>query len=112
MVAAAVAVVAVGCTVPSDRDVPVAAGEQVFANNCAQCHGPDLQGTKTGPPLLHEVYEPSHHPDDAIRSAVANGVLPHHWEFGPMPAQPQLSDDDTEAVITYIRTQQQAAGIE
>lgn len=96
----------------SDGDDSVAAGRQVFIANCAACHGQDLQGSATGPPLLHDYYKPSHHSDESFRSAIANGVQPHHWDFGPMPAFPNLSSDETEAVIAYIRSEQVAAGIE
>lgn len=75
------------------------------------CHGGDLKGTKTGPPFLSPVYAPNHHPDEAFYAAVANGVQPHHWEFGPMPAQPSVSPEDVAAIVAYIRAEQQKAGI-
>ena len=87
-------------------------GEQLFAANCAVCHGPGATGTDQGPPLVHEIYEPSHHPDDSFRSAVANGVQPHHWEFGPMPRLPNLEADKVDAIIAYVRGLQRDAGIE
>lgn len=101
-----------GDQAPSAGDDDVAAGKAVFDANCATCHGPQAEGTATGPPLVHIYYEPSHHDDDAFRSAMANGVVPHHWEFGPMPAFPGLAEDDREAVIAYIRSLQREAGIE
>lgn len=88
----------------------VAAGGEVFAESCSTCHGDDLRGTFVGPPLLHEIYLPDHHPDSAIRAAVANGVTPHHWDFAGMPPIP-LDADEVDAVIAYIRAEQEAAGI-
>lgn len=88
-----------------------AAGQEAFETYCITCHGPQGQGTDQGPPLVHIVYEPSHHSDESFRSAVANGVTPHHWEFGPMPPVPGISEAETEAVITYIRELQREAGI-
>ena len=90
----------------------VAAGQQAFETYCVACHGPQASGTEAGPPLVHLVYEPSHHPDDAFRSAARNGVQPHHWEFGPMPPVPAITDDEIDAVIAYVRDLQQKAGIE
>lgn len=87
-------------------------GEAVFEANCAVCHGQGGTGTAQGPPLVHQVYEPSHHPDDALRNAVAQGVQPHHWEFGPMPPVPAVDGEDVDAVIAYVRSLQRAAGIE
>ncbi len=80
--------------------------------NCSACHGPQGQGTDQGPPLVHVVYEPSHHPDDAFRQAIAQGAAPHHWDFGPMPPVPDLDDDEVDAVIAYVRDLQREAGIE
>lgn len=97
---------------PTAADL-VATGDELFHGEatCATCHGADLRGTSMGPPLLDEVYVPSHHPDEAIRRAVRNGVQPHHWDFGPMPPLPHLDDDDIDALIAYVRDTQRAAGI-
>jgi mono/diheme cytochrome c family protein len=93
-------------------DAVVAAGAEAFAANCAVCHGPAADGTTLGPPLVHEVYEPSHHGDAAFLSAVRNGVQPHHWDFGPMPPLPGVSDEDVAAIVAWVRAQQRRAGIE
>lgn len=86
-------------------------GAALFANHCASCHGADLQGTATGPPLLHEYYVPSHHPDESFMRAIRSGVAPHHWDFGPMPPVPALDEGEARAVIAYVREQQRRAGI-
>lgn len=86
-------------------------GEVVFQNTCATCHGADLTGTEQGPPLLHPFYKPGHHGDGAIVRAVQNGSQQHHWGFGNMPAQPQITDDEIVQVITYIREMQRANGV-
>ncbi len=87
------------------------AGEQVFDANCALCHGPNASGTGLGPPLVHRIYEPGHHQDFTIQSAVRNGVPAHHWQFGNMPPVPAVSDEDIPHIICYIRELQQANGI-
>ena len=91
---------------------PVAEGRRLFQGEatCSTCHGADLQGTTMGPALLDAIYAPDHHPDAAIRAAVRNGVQPHHWDLGPMPALTHLDDDEIEAIIAYVRAEQQAAG--
>jgi mono/diheme cytochrome c family protein len=86
-------------------------GAQLFANNCASCHGADLQGTTVGPPLLHEYYVPSHHPDESFMSAIRQGVQAHHWNFGPMAPIPAVNEDEANAIIAYVREQQREAGI-
>ena len=88
------------------------AGAQVFATNCAACHGDNASGSDKGPPLIHDIYNPGHHADGAVLLAVKNGVRAHHWPFGNMPPQPQVSAVQAESVITYIREVQAANGIE
>lgn len=87
-------------------------GEQLYLNHCASCHGSDLRGTDKGPSHLSIVYEPDHHPDDAFRSAVRNGVTAHHWEFGDMAPIPGLTDDAIDAIVAYVRTTQERNGFE
>jgi mono/diheme cytochrome c family protein len=87
------------------------AGRVVFEGTCATCHGIEGTGTEQGPPLVHQYYRPGHHADGAFTLAIRNGVQPHHWDFGPMPPQPGLSDQDIADVTAYVREIQQAAGI-
>ena len=87
------------------------AGEAAFNANCALCHGANAAGTGLGPPLVHEIYEPGHHPDFSFRNAAQNGVPAHHWQFGNMPPMPMVSEDDVEKIICYVRELQRANGI-
>jgi len=96
---------------PSAEGVDLARGEQLFDNNCAVCHGAQGTGTTVGPPLVHVVYEPGHHSDEAFRRAVAEGSPQHHWDYGDMPAVPGLSDAEVEDIIAYVRELQREAGI-
>ena len=100
---------------PPESLVPLAAdadGATIYQARCASCHGEDLRGTDKGPSQLSIVYEPNHHGDESYRSAIRNGVAQHHWDFGNMPAVEDITDDQIERVITYIRTQQQELGFE
>jgi len=87
----------------------LAEGAEVFEQSCQTCHGPEARGGLAGPPLIHEIYAPDHHPDQAFRTAVAQGVQPHHWDFAGMPPIPGLDDADVEAVIAYVRSLQREA---
>ena len=110
----AVAVFAAACggeASGADGDA-FARGESLYANNCVACHGPAGTGTTVGPPLVHIVYEPSHHSDESFQRAVAEGVVAHHWDFGPMPAMPGLDRDEVADIIAYVRALQREAGIE
>ncbi|NOX44078.1 MAG: cytochrome c, partial [Gammaproteobacteria bacterium] len=62
-----------------------ALGDQLFHEKCAGCHGNRGMGSDKGPPLVHKIYEPSHHADLSFYRAVKDGVQRHHWQFGNMP---------------------------
>lgn len=86
-------------------------GDQLFHSLCAQCHGTAAKGGEQGPPLVHKIYEPSHHADLAFHWAVRDGVRQHHWKFGNMPPIKDASPEDVGHIIAYIRGKQRAAGI-
>ena len=86
-------------------------GESTFTTHCSVCHGPIGDGTQTGPPLVHAIYNPNHHPDFAFHNAVNNGVPQHHWVFGDMAPRPGLSEGDVNNIICYIRQLQVGEGI-
>lgn len=97
---------------PAERNPEVLAeGKVLFEGTCASCHGADLEGTDTGPPFLNPIYAPNHHGDEAFQRAAALGVVPHHWTFGPMPAQVDLSREEVAAIVEYVRSEQEAAGV-
>jgi mono/diheme cytochrome c family protein len=86
-------------------------GKAAFGANCARCHGENGLGTKQGPPLLNDIYNSGHHPDASFQSAVRHGVRQHHWPFGDMPAQPQVTDEQLAQIIRYVRELQAVNGI-
>lgn len=91
---------------------PAAAeGKTAFDAVCAACHGQNAAGTEKGPPLIHDVYNPGHHSDEAFLLAVQLGVRQHHWPFGNMPPQPAVSRDQVESIVRYVRELQLANGI-
>ena len=90
----------------------VAEGKALFEQNCGVCHGPAGDGTTTGPPLVHIIYEPNHHADAAFILAARNGVRAHHWRFGDMPPLPAVTDSMVMEIVGYIRWLQRQVGIE
>ena len=90
-----------------------AIGQRIFDNACAACHGTNAVGVDgAGPPLIHAIYEPSHHADESFQRAVAGGVKSHHWRFGDMPPIEGLARGEVAMVIDYIREIQRANGID
>lgn len=87
-------------------------GKRAFEATCAACHGVNAAGQDgVAPPLVHKIYEPSHHGDEAFQMAAAQGVRAHHWPFGNMPPVEDLSRTDVGMITAYIRELQQANGI-
>lgn len=87
-------------------------GKTIFDAACADCHGANAAGQAgVAPPLVHKIYEPSHHGDEAFQRAAALGVQAHHWPFGDMPPAPGVTRGDIAQVVAYIRALQRANGI-
>ncbi|MGE0233160.1 MAG: c-type cytochrome [Flavobacteriaceae bacterium] len=98
-------------TVPS-LSATAREGEALFNANCAACHGRNAAGVDgAGPPLIHIIYEPGHHPDGAFHSAVRNGVRSHHWQFGNMAPVEGVGPAEVDSIVAYIRQVQRANGI-
>ena len=99
-------------TMPASLSPEAKAGQQVFAASCASCHGTDAEGRAgIAPPLVHKIYEPSHHGDVAFVLAARNGVRAHHWPFGNMAPVPGLTDPELAGIIRFVREVQVANGI-
>lgn len=86
-------------------------GQPLYVKNCGICHGRSGQGTQKGPPLIHKIYEPSHHGDFSFYTAAAKGVTAHHWKFGNMPPVPGVTPEQVAHIIAFVRREQRAAGI-
>jgi len=87
-------------------------GKNAFEASCAACHGINAAGQNSvAPPLVHRIYEPSHHGDQAFWNAAQNGVRAHHWNFGNMPPVEGLSRADVVYIVAYVRELQQANDI-
>ena len=86
-------------------------GEATYEKNCTSCHGLNAGGSKQGPPLVYKTYNPGHHGDAAFFMAAKSGVRQHHWKFGDMPAQPNVTKSDVSNILAYVRELQRANGI-
>jgi len=97
--------------IPTFSDV-AAKGNALFNAHCSACHGKNATGTKQGPPLIHKIYEPSHHGDASFQRAAKNGVRAHHWPFGNMPPVAGVTGTEISHIIAYVRELQRANGIQ
>jgi len=96
--------------IPKFSEVALA-GKGLFEENCAACHGQNASGTKRGPPLVHDIYNPRHHADEAFFFAAKFGVRQHHWPYGNMPPQSHVTEEQLGKIVRYIRELQTANGI-
>lgn len=102
----------VDIVLPNTLSANAQIGKRGFEANCAVCHGTNAVGQYgIAPPLVHIIYEPSHHGDESFQRAVAMGVRGHHWHFGDMPAIEGLTRGDVTMITAYIRELQRANGI-
>lgn len=99
-------------SLPAELSSEAQIGKRAFDSKCAECHGANAAGQNgIAPPLVHKIYEPSHHSDMAFVLAAKNGVRAHHWEFGNMPPVEGLTDADVKMIARYVRELQAANGI-
>lgn len=91
-------------TIPAP-DIPIptteesiALGEQLFAANCARCHGPEGQGTPRAPSLNVQSFFVDRS-DQAIQQIITSGV--------PGTAMPtwgdRMSEAEIQAIVGFIR---------
>jgi mono/diheme cytochrome c family protein len=102
----------VDITVPAALSANAEIGKKAYDAKCAECHGADAVGQNgVAPPLVHKIYEPNHHGDEAFQRAAALGVQSHHWRFGDMPPVKGITRAEVQMIVTYIRELQAANGI-
>ena len=68
-----------GALVVPDLSPEAKMGEVAFEAYCVECHGKSAAGTDKGPPLVNQIYGPTHHGDFSFVRAVTLGVPQHHW---------------------------------
>jgi len=68
------------------------AAEEIYENNCASCHGADLSGN-SGPDLTDVG---ANYSADEIAEIIQEGT------DGGMPAQTQVSDEDTDTLSEWL----------
>lgn len=102
----------VAITLPETLSANAEMGKRIFDVKCAACHGTNAVGQNgVAPPLIHKIYEPSHHADIAFVRAAQYGVRSHHWNFGNMPAIEGITAGEVKMVTAYVREVQRANGI-
>ena len=103
-----VAVISLACASQPDVPAPaaLAAGKKVYEANCLTCHQKDGNGVPRMNASLVKSKVVVGDKKKLVRVILLGsekaGV--HNDEYSnPMPAQPQLSDEDIAHVLTYVR---------
>lgn len=81
-----------------DQPDAVAAGQRIFHDHCAHCHGEDAMGTKKRPSLRTERVQQQATQGD-LHWLLVNGYMSHG-----MPSWSKLGDPQIWQVITYVRS--------
>ena len=104
-------------TLKPNEPAVVALGEQVYAQNCASCHGVALEGQANWRQRGNDGYMPApphdetghtwHHPDTYLFLMTKYGIEKMIGKTYPnnMPAyEDELSDDEIIAVLSFIKS--------
>ncbi|HSM34952.1 MAG TPA: cytochrome c [Longimicrobiales bacterium] len=75
----------------------VAAGAELYAGRCAECHGADLEGT-LGPPLVGDVFRGNWYAGDRTAADLFAQIA----EFMPMTAPGSLSPEEYAAITAFL----------
>ncbi len=77
-----------------------AKGYGLFRDRCIRCHAINREGGRVGPDLNVPQNVTEYRPEEQIRAYIRN---PASFRYGNMPAHPDLSDPDLDALIGYLR---------
>lgn len=86
----------------------LAAGERLYGQHCADCHGKAGEGTPGQyPPLAGNRVVAADDPTNALQAIVGGGFAPatpgHPYPYGMPPFRTLLNDSEIAAVATYLR---------
>ena len=90
-------------------------GSQLYATNCASCHGEQLQGNPKWnittdedgdnlPPPLNGTGHTWHHSPEQLFNIIKYGLKIYNEGYkGKMQGTPDLSDEDVWSILAYIK---------
>jgi mono/diheme cytochrome c family protein len=87
-------------TSPGAAPEPAQKGYALFRDRCVRCHAMNRQGGHVGPDLNVPRNILEYRPEAQVRAYIKN---PLAFRYGNMPAHPDLTDADLDALIAYFR---------
>ena len=87
-------------------DSPAMRGYTLFRGRCVHCHAINREGGSMGPDLNVPQSIVAYRPEQQIRDYIRN---PLTFRYGVMPANPDLTDADLDALIAYFHVMARAA---
>jgi cytochrome c2 len=90
-------------------------GKTLFRNNCASCHNKNMQDDMTGPALAGVAERWSKYPKEDLYNYIRESqkminsghpqalIVWEDWKPNVMSNFPNLSDEDIEAILSYIK---------
>lgn len=87
-------------TKPKAETAQVGAGYMLFREQCFRCHAINREGGKVGPELNVPRNILEYRPEADVRAYIRN---PLQFRYGNMPAHPDLTDANLDALVAYLR---------
>lgn len=84
----------------ADAPSVVRAGFSLFRDRCVRCHAINREGGRVGPELNVPQNITEYRPEAQIRAYIRNPAV---FRYGNMPAHEDLSDEDLDALLAYLR---------
>jgi len=78
---------------------PASKGYAIFRDQCVRCHAINREGGHVGPDLNVPQNILEYRPEAQVRAYIKN---PLAFRYGNMPAHPNLSDADLDALVAYL----------
>ena len=92
----------------SQRATYTKLGKQLFANNCADCHGDNGSGGGGAPTLLSKEFL-ANTSDEQIHALIAGGVSGTEMAAWGLDFGGTMTDEQVRQVVTYLRSLEQHA---